>query len=83
MISIVIPLYNKAASIVKTVDSVLAQTLSDWELVVIDDGSSDEGPSLVAAYTDSRIRLVKQANAGVSAARNRGAELATRPHLPA
>lgn len=77
MISIVIPLYNKAATIVKTIDSVLAQTVPNWELIVVDDGSSDAGPGLVAAYTDPRIRLVKQANAGVSAARNRGAELAT------
>ncbi len=77
MISVVIPLYNKASSIVKTIDSVLAQTLSEWELIVIDDGSSDNGPHLVAAYTDPRVRLIKQTNAGVSAARNKGAELAS------
>lgn len=76
MISVVIPLYNKAATIVKTIDSVLAQTVADWELIVVDDGSTDAGPELVRAYTDFRVRLVKQANAGVSAARNKGAELA-------
>ncbi|MBT9460168.1 MAG: glycosyltransferase family 2 protein [Rugosibacter sp.] len=76
MISIVIPLYNKASTIERTVASVLAQTVSDWELIVIDDGSSDNGPALVNRFDDPRIRLVTQANAGVSAARNHGVELA-------
>ena len=76
MISVVIPLYNKAATIVRTIDSVLAQTVADWEMIIVDDGSTDAGPDLVVAFSDSRIRLVKQTNAGVSAARNRGAELA-------
>ena len=76
MISVVIPLYNKAATINKAVDSVRAQTVTDWELIVIDDGSTDEGPNLVSAYNDSRVRLFRQANAGVSSARNKGAELA-------
>lgn len=77
MISIAIPLYNKANTIERTVASVLAQTVSDWELIVIDDGSSDNGPALVKRFDDSRIRLVTQANAGVSAARNHGVELAS------
>lgn len=76
MISIVIPLYNKESTIERTVASVLAQTVSDWELIVIDDGSSDNGPALVKRFDDPRIRLVTQANAGVSAARNHGVELA-------
>jgi glycosyltransferase involved in cell wall biosynthesis len=76
-ISIVMPLYNKAGQVLKTIASVTAQTVSDWELVVVDDGSTDGGPALVRALGDPRIRVVSQTNAGVSAARNRGIELAS------
>jgi cellulose synthase/poly-beta-1,6-N-acetylglucosamine synthase-like glycosyltransferase len=72
--SIVIPLYNKAPYITDTIKSVLAQTLTDYELIVVDDGSSDGGAELVAAMTDQRLELVRQDNAGVSVARNRGIE---------
>jgi glycosyltransferase involved in cell wall biosynthesis len=70
------PLYNKADYVLETIKSVLAQTLNDWELIVVDDGSTDGGAALVQSLGDPRIRVVSQTNEGVSAARNKGVELA-------
>lgn len=72
MISVVIPLYNKERKIANTISTVFAQTYTDYEIVIVDDGSTDSSAEIVAAMHDERIRLIRQENAGVSAARNRG-----------
>ena len=72
MVSVVIPLYNKRASIEKTLHSLKAQTYTDFEVVIIDDGSTDESAEATRKVTGLNIRLFRQQNAGVSAARNRG-----------
>lgn len=70
--SVVIPLYNKAATVERAINSVLNQTVQDFEIIVVNDGSTDKGPDIVPAINDYRIRLIHQENQGVSAARNRG-----------
>ena len=72
-IGIVTPAFNVAPYIGDTIRSVLDQTHRDWTMVVVDDGSTDGTASVVQAFSDPRLKLISQTNAGVSAARNCGA----------
>lgn len=75
MFSVIIPLYNKELSIYNTIQSVLDQTFQAFEIVIINDGSTDNSINVVQQFDDKRIRLIHQDNQGVSAARNRGIEM--------
>jgi len=73
-VSIIIPAYNQGKFIGECLDSIIRQTVSDWECIVVNDGSTDSTPKIVRAYiqNDSRIRMIEQPNKGLSAARNAG-----------
>lgn len=72
-VSVIVPAYNASRFLAETLHSVLAQTYGDWEVVVVDDGSTDDTAAIAQSFTsDARVRYFRQANAGVSAARNAG-----------
>ena len=84
-VSVITPAWNAAEFIRETIDSVQAQTSTDWELVLVDDGSTDDTIAIAESYAavDRRVRLVRQANSGPSAARNHGMRVAADLfHLP-
>lgn len=84
VVSIIMPAYNAAAFISRSIDSVLAQSRRELELIVIDDGSQDTTAAVVEAYArrDDRVRLLRQpVNAGVAAARNAGIAAARGSHM--
>jgi GT2 family glycosyltransferase len=70
-VSVIIPTYNRAWCLSEAIDSVLAQTFQDMELIVVDDGSTDDTDTILAGY-GGQARLLRQTNQGVSAARNHG-----------
>lgn len=74
LVSIITPCYNGEKYISETIESVLKQTYSSWEMIIVDDGSIDESVAIVKKFQkrDSRIKLIKQKNAGSAAARNNG-----------
>ena len=72
MFSVIIPLYNKEDCIEKTLACVLNQSYSDFEVIVVDDGSLDHSVEIVSSIRDDRIRLIAQSNGGPAAARNKG-----------
>ena len=72
LISVVMPMYNNAGEVRRAASSVLAQTMTRFELIVVNDGSTDGCDAIVRGFEDPRIRVLTQKNKGVSAARNRG-----------
>lgn len=74
LVSIVVPAYNRPALLAECLDSVLAQTYEDWEVLIVDDGSPEDIASGVKQRGDARVRYLRQENAGPSVARNRGVE---------
>jgi glycosyltransferase involved in cell wall biosynthesis len=79
--SIIIPTYNRANTIQGSITSVLNQTFGAFELIVVDDGSTDNTKEVVSNFRDNRLKYVRQANAGVSQARNTGASQAAGEYL--
>jgi glycosyltransferase involved in cell wall biosynthesis len=80
-VTVVIAAYNAETFLRETLDSVLRQSLTDIEMIVIDDGSTDRTAEILTTYCDSRLSVLRQTNSGVSAARNAGLAAATAPYV--
>lgn len=81
MFSVIIPLYNKAPYVAKAIESVLGQTYRDFEVIVIDDGSTDQSLEVAKTFENKSITIISQPNSGVSTARNNGVNLAKYPYI--
>lgn len=77
LVSVIIPLHNRADKIADAVASVLSQSMQDFEIIVVDDGSTDNGPEILAALADPRIICIRQPKSGANVARNRGIDSAS------
>lgn len=80
-IAVIIPVYNNSFSIATTLSSALQQTFTDFEVIIINDGSTDQSLKRIEQFTDDRISIYTQENEGVSAARNLAIEKATAPYI--
>ncbi|NJL55544.1 glycosyltransferase [bacterium] len=80
-VSIIIPVFNGEKTIAETIESVLCQTLQEFEVVAIDDGSQDRTVAILNQYSDPRIEVFSFSNAGLAASRNRGIDRATGEYL--
>ena len=80
-VSVVLPVFNGAATIARAVESILAQSMRDLELIVVDDGSTDATVDVVRGIRDARLRLIQREHRGVAGAANTATELATAPYI--
>ena len=80
-VSVLLPLYNCTAYVAEAIESILGQTYRDFELIVIDDGSTDETPRIAQRFRDPRLRFYSQKNCGLAATLNRSIELAEGRYL--
>lgn len=80
-ISVIVPTYNRGSVISRAIDSVLNQTFEDFELILIDDGSTDDTQSIVRSYEDERISYIYQPHSNANVARNRGIEMANGTYI--
>jgi glycosyltransferase involved in cell wall biosynthesis len=76
LVTVIIPAYNAAAFIEETLQSIAGQTYSNWEIIIVDDGSTDSTALLCESPGDARTKIIRQKNAGVAAARNNGLQYA-------
>ena len=81
IVSVLLPVRNGAKTINRAIDSIIKQSLHDWELIVVDDGSEDATPALLQDYSDTRVRVLSQPPLGIVAALNRAAAAASAPYL--
>ncbi len=72
LVSVVLSVYNGEKYLAEAIESILAQTMSEWELVIVDDGSTDSSPDIIKCYKDSRIKVTTQKNRGLAPALNTG-----------
>ena len=82
-VSVVVPIYNVAEYLPKCIESILAQTYPDYELILVNDGSKDTSPEIAEDYAkkDSRIRVIHKPNGGLSDARNEGMKYASGKYI--
>lgn len=81
LITVIIPMYNKGELIVRAIGSIQRQAFQDFEIIVVDDGSTDNGAEIVKGINDNRIKLIQQENAGPGAARNAGINAAESEYI--
>src|SRR4051812_1330173 len=80
-ISFIVPAFNAAATLLQTIASLQAQTLTNWQAIIIDDGSTDATPDIARSTRDTRISLISHPNRGLAGARNSGIARAIAPFI--